>query len=66
MGRLHRKTAPEPTSPTRSALRACAARKKQRRGLSVFQLKVIGAVALVLSAGSTTLVPLISDPTRAT
>lgn len=34
-------------------------KKKQRRGLSVFQLKVIGAVALVLSAGSTTLVPLI-------
>ena len=30
-------------------------KKKQRRGLSVFQLKVIGAVALVLSAGSTTL-----------
>ena len=28
-------------------------KKKQRRGLSVFQLKVIGAVALVLSAGST-------------
>ena len=36
-------------------------KKKQRRGLSVFQLKVIGAVALVLSAGSTTLVPLIFE-----
>ena len=28
--------------------------RKKRRGLTVFQLKVIGAVALALSAGSTT------------
>lgn len=32
--------------------------RKKRRGLTVFQLKVIGAVALALSAGSTTIVPL--------
>ena len=32
--------------------------KKKHRGLTVFQLKVIGAVALALSAGSTTIVPL--------
>lgn len=30
--------------------------RKKRRGLTVFQLKVIGAVALALSAGSTTIV----------
>ena len=33
--------------------------RKKRRGLTVFQLKVIGAVALVLSAGSTTIVPML-------
>ena len=32
--------------------------KKKHRGLTVFQLKVIGTVALALSAGSTTIVPL--------
>ena len=32
--------------------------RKKCRGLTVFQLKVIGAVALALSAGSTTIVPL--------
>ncbi len=32
--------------------------RKKHRGLTVFQLKVIGAVALALSAGSTTIVPL--------
>ena len=32
--------------------------RKKRRGLTVFQLKVIGAVALALSAGNTTIVPL--------
>ena len=33
-------------------------KRRKRRGLTTFQLKVIGAVALFLSAGSTTIVPL--------
>lgn len=37
--------------------------KKKHRGLTVFQLKVIGAVALALSAGSTPLCRCFSVPT---
>ena len=33
-------------------------KRRKHRGLTVFQLKVIGAVALFFSAGSTTIVPL--------